>query len=205
MNAPGWEIRPLQSPPLITSGHYINRYHKFFAHQLFPDADWSIYLDGNVRALNCLAQIIDVMRERAGDIGAFKHPHAHNLRQEAEVCALSKFDAWDFSRVDEQLATYAKDGLDLDAIIPACYILARDHSSTGLPKAMSLWWSQIFEFTKRDQMSFSWVIAQSSLKLVLLDYESSIDPSPIYRSGHARKPVLARVYRRIRKELSRSC
>ncbi|MGW8369212.1 MAG: glycosyltransferase domain-containing protein, partial [Gammaproteobacteria bacterium] len=36
-----------------------NRFHKFFAHELFPDAEYSIYLDGNIGIVGDLAPLID--------------------------------------------------------------------------------------------------------------------------------------------------
>ena len=198
----GWHVRPLQSSPALKRGHDINRYHKFFAYHLFPEAEWSIYIDGNVRFDGQLTDLIQPVRKHKSDIGTFCHPHRHSLRKEAEVCSLSKFDAWDFSKVEQQLAASAEAGVDLDAIIPACYILVRDHASTRLPAAMSLWWSQIFEYTKRDQMSFPLILKRSGLKHQPLDGEGGVNPARVNRVSHARPPIIERAVRRARLMLS---
>ncbi len=200
---PGWEVRPLQSPPSLSHGHDINRYHKFFAHHLFHDAHWSIYLDGNVRYDGAFAELVEFVRRNNADIGTFLHPHAHSLRKEAEVCGLTKFGAWDFARVEEQLTVSAKDGVELDAIIPACYILVRDHGSPRLADAMSLWWSQIFEYTKRDQMSFPRVLKQSDLIFQPLDGDGGIDPGLVQRMDHNQPPLWQRAIRRAKQTLVR--
>ncbi|MEL7199669.1 MAG: glycosyltransferase domain-containing protein [Pseudomonadota bacterium] len=196
MAAAGWELRPLQSPPALTRGHEINRFHKFFAHQLFAGARWSIYIDGNVTFGGLFAQLIAEVSQAKAGIGTFIHPNAHSLRKEAEVCGLGKFDGWDFAKVEAQLAQSARAGVDLDAIIPACYILVRDHEAPQLASAMSLWWSQIFEYTKRDQMSFPYILNQSGLQLQFLDADGGIDSALVIRRNHTRPPFLQRAIRR---------
>lgn len=199
LKADGWEIRPLASSERLTDGHCINRFHKFFPHRLFPQAQWSIYIDGNLRFAGRFADLVARVRDSGADIGAFHHPHAHTLAREAEVCALSKFDARDFSVIDEQLRSYAADGIDLQQVIPACYVLVRDHRAAALTQAMSLWWSQIFEFCKRDQISFGWVVAKSGLRLQALDGvdEGAIDPALVTRLDHRKRPLWRRALRKV--------
>lgn len=203
IQAEGWEIRPLASPQRLTDGHYINRFHKFFPHRLFPDTGWSIYIDGNLRYTGDFRSLVARVRDAEAEIGAFKHPNGHTLAIEADVCALSKFDSWDFSRVEAQIATYVGDGVDATALIPTCFLLVRDHGSPRLAGAMSLWWSQLFEFTKRDQMSFTWVLQQTGLVLQTLDGsdDGAIDPARVHTVKHRKAALWKRGLRKLRRIL----
>src|SRR5680860_1241693 len=54
-----WEKRPLQSPRRLRSGHDISRFHKVFPHRIFPDARYSVYIDGNVSFHQSYGTLVD--------------------------------------------------------------------------------------------------------------------------------------------------
>ena len=201
LRAEGWQIRPLQSPPDIADGHYINRYHKFFAQRLFPEAEWSIYIDGSLEFSGDFGRLQEWVMKAKAALGLFMHPHQHDLRKEAEVCALSKFDARDFAVIDEQLAAINCAGVSLDRPIPTGYLLVRDHRAPALASAMDLWWDQVHRFTKRDQISLPYVLHKSGLPWIALDRDVGIDPTLVKVRPHAPLPIHRRILRRFRRIL----
>jgi hypothetical protein len=70
--------------------------------------------------------------------------------------------------------------------VTANYLIVRDHDHPALPLAMSLWWSQLFEFTKRDQMSLSYALWKVGLPWVFLDDSARIYRQDITRARHHR-------------------
>ncbi|AJP73895.1 glycosyltransferase domain-containing protein [Sphingomonas hengshuiensis] len=198
LRAPGWEVRAVESPERLQSGHDINRYHKFFPHRLFPDARWSIYLDGNLRYAGDWRALVDRVAAAGAGLGAFWHPEGHSLAQEIEACRRLKFDARDTACVDRQIALYVGDGARLDAPIPTNNLLVRDHAFPGLADAMSLWWSHLFEFSKRDQISLLHALAQRSVPWQPLDGDGGVDPALVSVIWH-RPPLLARIRKRLRR------
>jgi len=201
ISAPGWEVVPLQSPAILRNGHFINRYHKFFAQRLFPGADWSIYLDGSLEVSGDFATLIDRTRAAKAALGLFMHPHGHNLRKEAEICALSKFDRRDHAAIGEQLERYAGAGVSLDQPIAMGGLMVRDHRSPMLADAMDLWWDQINRYTKRDQVSLPYVLHKTGLPWVALDREEGIRPDWITVRQHAPLSLRTRLTRRLRRLL----
>lgn len=204
LKAPGWEIVPLQSPARLTSGHDINRYHKFFPHRLFPDARWSVYIDGNIRFAGDWPVLVDRVRDAGAALGAFWHPAGHDLAVEVEACIqYMKFDARDRTVIDRQLASYVARGIDVTQVIPTNNVLVRDHAAPGLDTAMSLWWSQLFEFTKRDQISLTYVLQQAGVAWQPLDGEGGIDPALVSVVWH-KPPLRKRIEKRLNKLLGRT-
>lgn len=198
----GWESQPYASPPRVTSDHDINRYHKFFPHWLFPQTRFSVYLDGNVAYDGPVMDLVNHVRESNAALGIFAHPDGRTLREEAEACErLGKFDEHDRTRLDAQLQRYRDDGFDLDRPIGANYLIVRDHAHPELPLAMSLWWSQIFEFTRRDQLALPYVLWKTGLPSVALDDEPNIDAGKLIRIAH-RKGMIMRFLTRSLKSLT---
>lgn len=183
----GWIGRDLLSPPRLTSGHDINRYHKVFAHRIFCDVRYSIYLDGNVIYRGEIKKLLEHFRQSGAALGLFRHPQSHSLRDEADACKFyGKFDRFDKSRVSAQINDYIADGFNVDAPIGGNYFLVRDHAHPLLPEAMSLWWSSLFEFTKRDQMSLTFSLWKIGTPWVFLDDNNAFSGDDVLRLSHRR-------------------
>jgi hypothetical protein len=180
-----WESHLLKSPERLASGHDKNRFHKVFANRLFPDAKYSIYMDGNVELVGNDVSLIELMNDTGAPIAFFRHPDGRNLIQEAEACSrLGKFDAHDKLRVDDQLRFYDSEGFDIHAPISANYFIVRRHDNKELDAAMSLWWSHTFEFTKRDQMSLLYCLWKFNLNWTFLDDHFDSSSLRIDRGTH---------------------
>lgn len=199
IDAPGWEKRPLESPDRLTSGHDINRFHKIFAHRLFPDARWSIYLDGSIVLTGNLRDLVDAVERQGAALGAFWHPNGHGLRGEAELCRQYRFDRRDCSLIEEQLEFYRHRGLDLEAKTPMNGVLVRDHSEPNLELAMNIWWAQLFKFTQRDQISLTYSLREAGVPWVALDGDGGIDRGRLSIRFH-RRPFMQRVQMRLRRQ-----
>lgn len=183
--ANGWLAQPLQSPRRLRSGHDINRFHKIFPHRLFPAMRFSVYIDGNVHFSGDFEMLIERLRASGRALAAFSHPDGRSIEEESDACAeLGKFDFLDMARSGPQLHRYSNDGFDLSEVVTANYLLVRDHCHPLMETTMSLWWSHLFEFTKRDQLSLNYVLWKTGLPWVYLDKDFGIDPSGLVRYPH---------------------
>lgn len=195
----GWDMRYLASPPRLCSGHDINRYHKVFSNRILSDYRYSIYVDGNIRYRGDLHVLVRVLERSGAALGVFRHPAGRRLAEEVEACRRHrKFDHHDESRVHEQIETYTDQGFELSTLVSANYLIVRDHSHPLLSDAMSLWWSQLFEFTKRDQLSLNYVLWKTGLPWVFLDDSPEIRAEDVIRVAHYR-PLWRRVIERAKK------
>lgn len=186
-----WESNRFVSPPRLKSAHDINRYHKFFPHLLFPQVRFSVYFDGNVAYDGTVMDLVSYVRETGAALGLFVHPEGRTMREEVEACErLGKFDEFDRVRITDQVERYTNDGFDPDQPIRANYLIVRDHMHPDLPLAMSLWWSQIFEFTRRDQLALPYVLWKTGLPNVSLDQGPGIDANKLLRIAHKKGMIM---------------
>ena len=201
-NAPGWEFRQPGSPARLASPHDVNRFHKVFPHRLFPDQRWSIYIDGNIRFAGDWGRLVEIVRRTGAPVGAFRHPDGRNLIEEVEACSrYGKFDAIDRAAAERQVALYRSEGLDVAAPISANYLLVRDHAYPGLDAAMSLWWSHLFEFSRRDQIGLQYSLYRNGLDWTTLDGPDGVDAALLTRLPHHR-PWRQQAWNRTRKRIA---
>jgi hypothetical protein len=164
------EYHRLRSPPRLTQGADINRWHKCFPHLVLPEHRYSTYVDGNVRIQGDFGALLRAFTSTGCALGVFRHPRGNSLVDEAIACQnLKKFDSWDVQRIVPQLRYYRMRGIDLERTISGNYFIMRDAADPRLITAMSLWWSQLFEFTKRDQISLGFALLEAGVEWCFLD------------------------------------
>lgn len=186
----GWRMLPLQSPPRLHDGHDINRFHKVFPHHLFPSHRYSIYIDGNMEYLGGYKKLVDRFKNTDCALGAFRHPDMHNTISEANACwSLKKFDKYDLRRSEEQIQVYKTSEFDVSMTIAANYLLVRDHQHPHIHSAMSLWWSHLFEYTKRDQMSLFFALWKENVPFIFLDDVQGVESERLQRHPHKSNPL----------------
>jgi hypothetical protein len=131
---------------------------------VFKEAEYSIYVDGNIRIIGDLGPLIKEFKESRAAFGVFKHQDRTNIFEEADACIeLGKFDDRDKERVKDQLKVYSELGLPLDQPLTDNGIIFRWHKHPKLSDAMSSWWEQLQSFSKRDQISLPYVVWKNNL------------------------------------------
>lgn len=167
----GWERRPLPPQTAGMDPKTANRWCKMHPHLLFPDAAFSVYVDGNIRPIASPAPLIEEVAEAGAAIGLCRHPLRTDIFAEAEACdRLGKFDAQDRARIDLQLRRYAEEGLPADHGLTGNAVLVRDHRAPGLAEAMTLWWEEFLAGVRRDQISLPWVLHRTGLPALRWDW-----------------------------------
>lgn len=192
MQSSAWKLSALRSPDTLIRGDLINRYHKFFAESLFPDADISIYIDGNIEVLQSLHPLVDQFASSNAVFGCLIHPQRKYLLDELRACKrLGKFKYDDEMRVDSQLSSYMQDGFPFDFPLYSAGVLFRRHGlSSALNEAMSMWWQQINQYTCRDQLSLPYVLWKSKLSYMAFDLDIFENPY-FLRRPHSYNPGFA--------------
>ncbi len=183
-----WRAEQFRAPPRVTNGHDINRYHKIFPHHVLAGYDYSIYLDGNISYCGSIQEIITRLQASGLALLAFSHDTGWDRKVEKEVVVCrerGKFDAFDELQSSRQLEVYRAKGFDTGSYITENNFLVRFHNHPQFDTTMSLWWSQLFEFTKRDQLSLQYVCWQTKLPWGFLDLDLGIDPTLKKRRKHS--------------------
>jgi hydroxymethylpyrimidine pyrophosphatase-like HAD family hydrolase len=130
----------------------INRWHKTHPHVLFPDYDESIYLDGNIDMRT------DILFNLIQDSDAIRIPIHNGSCIYAEAANIIK-SGKDKKEYVEKIIDYLKNenfprnyGLNENCII------YRKHNDEKIIAMMNMWWKLIEKFSKRDQLSLSFVL-----------------------------------------------
>lgn len=147
--APGWLCHP---PPDDPDPRRAARRVKTSVHDLFPNAEWSIWLDASFDLLVSPAEIVATAAMYVADVAAFPHPDRSCVYDEArEIIRLGLAPA---DLVERQVATYARAGFPTDAprSLTTTGLLVRRHSE-AVACFNRQWWHEMTSHTLRDQLS----------------------------------------------------
>lgn len=181
----GWQWRPL--PPAVTgfSQTMANRYCKFFPDRLFPDADVTIYADGNVLMKGDLRPLIDEFLATQAEIGLFRHPWRRSIDEELPFCKqVGRVKPADFDKADAQVAGYYAEGLPRDHVLTQNGVIFRRHDGPRLQAAMALWWDEMQTHVPRDQLSSPYVFWKTGVAVTVWPWIYSRDNPYFLAYGH---------------------
>jgi hypothetical protein len=155
----GWDVRYLSSFAGLCGGKMGNRYCKFFPWNLLPSHDWSIYIDANIRLLKDPTAIMNQITSRGVEMGIFQHPDRNNVWQEADACKmLGKISTDEYPVLERQLLRYHNEGLPFQSGLTENGVIIRAGRSDRLGSVMKLWWAELNNGVKRDQISLPYVL-----------------------------------------------
>jgi FkbM family methyltransferase len=158
------------------------RMYKLLAHQHFPDADYTFWLDGSIRITGDLSRLLDEMADQPWDLATFKHPERDCLYAEAQVCKHLNMDAPQV--IDRQLAGYRAQGFPEHAGLYETSVLIRRHNDR-VRMFNTLWWAELCTHSRRDQLSMPVAARKAGLNIATLQGNPQkmlhIHPG---RSGH---------------------
>lgn len=153
-----WELRVVESEG--QDPRRAARRCKILAHKYFPDADYTIWHDGNFRMLITPEEAIEKWLIRC-DLATFQHPHRRCIYAEAEVCIRKRKD--DPARIREQVAEYKRQGFPRNfGLIAGCVLVRRN--TKRVRELCEIWWQEVLEHSCRDQLSFDYARWRTGLK-----------------------------------------
>ena len=148
-----WTIRPLVFDKLTNVKN--SRWHKVNPHKLFPEYDYSLYLDANIIVNNDnLFKLADNLIKQNVLFAVPNHPQRTCCYAEAEIIKSLKIDYPE--TVDAEMAVLRKDKYPENNGLSENNILFRQHNK--IPEMLDLWWYMIEKYSKRDQLSFNYAL-----------------------------------------------
>jgi hypothetical protein len=131
------------------------------AHRHLGEDGWSVWIDGNIELI-APAQSLVAEVERAGcSIGLFRHPERYCAYDEGSVCITRGKDA--VEHISEQLTRYEKEGFPRQFGLAECNVIVRRHNDPAVKRAMEIWWAEIENGSRRDQLSFNYALWRAGL------------------------------------------
>lgn len=131
-----------------------SRRFKIMPHRHFPEAEYTLYHDGNIRLKH--VHFLDWLTDR--DMAFCTHPLRDCVYQEAEAC----IEAGKGSReeIEDQMARYKAEGYPEHAGLAAGTVILRRHTE-AVRRFNETWWEEYSKGSSRDQLSLHY----TSLKL----------------------------------------
>lgn len=147
-------------PSDIVSPIKRNRYIKMHAHELFPQYQYSVYIDGNI---TLTADISDFVHHNRSGISAFMLPWRDCVYYEALAVVNDKRAA--AGDVCRQVKRYLKEGMPLHYGLPEMPVIAMEHTKRECIQVMETWWQEFVSGAQRDQLSFMYAMWKNGLCL----------------------------------------
>lgn len=132
-----------------------NRWFKLHPHLLFPEYDYSVYLDGRIRLISDIMPMVNGMEGKI--LGVHLHATKMDCLYEGAKTVLASRKA-PKDMVAKQLDFYKREGYPAHNGLFENGILIRNHNDSLCMKVMEEWWNQLCEFTVRDQLSLNYVL-----------------------------------------------
>lgn len=157
-----WEIKPMKE--------YDNkipvrkaRYYKMFPDKLFPDYEYSVWIDGKCEITGKSFESRVKEKIQNNVLISSCEPHGRDcIYQEAERCKELKKD--DPNIIDKQIKFLKNENYPEHNGLSDTCILFRKHHDPKVKKAMNDWWDMIQKFSYRDQLSFCYVLWKNKIK-----------------------------------------
>lgn len=147
----GWQLRPPQW--IRPDKRRQARQHKCLAHELFPEADYTFWVDGCLTPLQPAQELVEYLLNDH-DLATFEHMERNCVYQELEACLRLHKDVPELMR--KQIAKYRREGYPHhNGLAETTAVLRRN--TPKIREFNQLWWDEIRNESTRDQLSFDYV------------------------------------------------
>jgi SAM-dependent methyltransferase len=174
-----WEILGIPKLPRLDPVRRARRV-KILFHRVLQgdDFDYSIWVDGNVDIIGDLRPLLSTPPEHP--IVGFRHPFRDCLYQEGEACIQESRD--DPGRIRRQLEGYRAAGYPEHQGLTETNVLIRRHGDPAVMAVMEAWWEEVARHSKRDQLSFCYVMWRAGMTYGTMGNEDTRGSSPVFRT-----------------------
>ena len=161
----GWKRKEINKDILkLNNNLLINRYIKMHPFELFEkEYDYSIYIDGNIRSVSDLSQLINFINIKTG-LALHRHHTRDCIYMEEKACELYK--KGNKEKLRKQVEKYKKDGFPENYGMLECNIIVTDLKNNNALRIFDDWWSEFLNSNSgRDQLSLPYVLWKKGIKV----------------------------------------
>lgn len=154
------------------------RFVKTHPHLLLKDYEQSLWLDGNLTINKSVRDWVHLFSVES-DILVFTHPDRNNIYDEAKECIRMQKD--NETVIRQQVDFYKKEQYRADNGLAMTNVLYRKHTKQ-VESFDELWWKEIKNRSRRDQLSFNYVLWKLNMKADLCGYHASNNDFFLYKN-----------------------
>lgn len=181
-----WEIRPLEYTARDNTRNA--RWHKILTHKILPEYDISLYVDGNIDIIaSDIFDYIDheLISNEEHILAVHAHPKRDCIYQEAIEC--KKYTLDNPLVIDTQVSIIKNLNYPECNGLQESNILYRRHHNEQLHEVVEGWWWWVSNYSRRDQLSFNFLIWKHDFKIHVFQKKFSNDYGCIRVRKHAVK------------------
>lgn len=158
-----WQIRPIKDEVArLGDNILINRFYKFNPQNLFDQYDYSLYLDGNIRVISDIRNMVNRLNNTLG-LALHRHSSRNCIYKEAEVCRIEKKGNYDL--ILKQLEKYRREGFPENFGLYEANVILSDLKNSNANIVFSSWWKEFLNSKSfRDQISLPYIIWKCGYK-----------------------------------------
>lgn len=138
-----------------------NRFVKMHPDLLFPNHDYTIYLDGTIQPRTDLTEWIQEMPEIG--LKMFSHPKRDCVYQEIKACMYAgKGNKTDLEQYGKRLQS---EGLPAHYGLAEGSVIVREFGNPVCQEIMDQWWEEYTRHAKRDQLSLPYILWKKGIQI----------------------------------------
>lgn len=182
-NSSTWNVNIVEK----TENPYLcAKYYKIMPHILFPEYDISIWIDASaVNIRSNFYNIIDHLRKH--NFVTIKHPKRKCIYEEANACITLQKDKREI--IESQIEKYKLENYPVNNGLYSCGFLIRRHNI--LKEFSEAWWEEILNNSKRDQISFPYVLSKFEFLIKMKTLEFRDHEEHFSWKRHKASPLIA--------------
>jgi len=142
-------------------GFWTAKRRKILSHESFPNAQASLWIDGNVRVLENPLDLANKYLSN-NDLAVYKHPHRSGIYNEGLACI--KLGKGRSTKIRTQMEHYRQCNFPEHCGLRQCTVIFRRHTPQ-VKQFEQRWWREIQRFSARDQISFPFVVRKTGINV----------------------------------------
>jgi hypothetical protein len=159
MKSKTWKFRPIPEDLLSYSKVKQQRGVKILAHRYLSDYDISIWVDGAVIVKGDVNEFLKTLDTAAYSVFIPEHPARKCIYAEKDACVrLKKIKGDEVALADRQMKRYKDEGFPTNYGLVQSNVMVRCHNDQRSRDLMERWWSELKDYSHRDQLSFNYAL-----------------------------------------------
>ena len=144
----------------------IARWFKTHPHMFFRNYQYSIWIDGNIAIIKDPIEYINVDYK---NMLVLAHPKRNCIYKQAKQCIALKKDSEEI--INKEIAFIQEQNYPENNGLIQSGILLRNHNNKDIIFVMEKWWEMILNYSKRDQLSFNYIMWKYPTEYSILQWD----------------------------------
>lgn len=158
----------------------LNRFVKMHPYEIFHDYDYAIYVDGKVRIISDLIELLSYTNCYYG-IAMHNHTYRNDIYEEEKACIAYK--KGNLGALRRQIERYEEERFPHDFGMREASVIAFDLNNSNGKRIMDKWWNEFVNSnSKRDQIALPYVIWKDGRTIEDIGtFGNSVEINPKFR------------------------